>query len=50
LEQVSLSDIELYFSSEKVINGLITITGEECHHIKDVMRHKTGDEIYITNG
>lgn len=50
LEQVSLSDIDLYYSSEKVINGLIKITGEECHHIKDVMRHKTGDEIYVTNG
>ncbi len=46
----SLSDIELYFSPLKVENGFLKITGEECHHIKDVMRHNIGDEIFVTNG
>ena len=45
-----LSDIELYFSPEDGTDNLLKITGEECHHLKDVMRHKTGDEIYVTNG
>lgn len=46
----SLSDIELYFSPLKIENGLLKIIGEECHHIKDVMRHDIGDEIFVTNG
>ena len=33
-----------------VENDKIKITGEECHHIKDVMRHKVGDELFVTNG
>jgi 16S rRNA (uracil1498-N3)-methyltransferase len=44
-----LSDVELYFSVN--VNGnMIEVSGEEFHHIKDVMRHKVGDEIYITGG
>ncbi len=50
MEQVSLSDIELYYSPEKIENNLIKVTGEEYHHVKDVMRHKLNDEIFITNG
>ena len=49
MEPVSLSDIELYFSP-KIAEQKIFIEGEECHHIKDVMRHKTGDEIFVTDG
>ncbi len=50
MEQVSLSDIELYYSPEKIYSNSVIITGEECHHIRDVMRHKINDEIYVTNG
>ena len=50
MEQVSLSDIELYYSPEKIDNLLIKIIGDECHHIKDVMRHKITDEIFVTDG
>ncbi|MDP2038007.1 MAG: RsmE family RNA methyltransferase, partial [Ignavibacteria bacterium] len=28
----------------------IEITDEEFHHIKDVMRHKLGDEVFVTDG
>ncbi len=50
MEQVSLSDIELFYSNLLPENNTLIVEGEECHHIKDVMRHKTGDEIYISNG
>ncbi|MEW6194854.1 MAG: RsmE family RNA methyltransferase [Bacteroidota bacterium] len=49
MEPGSLSDIELYFSP-KVSEQQILVEGEECHHIKDVMRHENGDEIFVTNG
>ncbi len=50
MEQVSLSDIELYYSPEKIENSFIKILGDECHHIKDVMRHKINDEVFVANG
>lgn len=46
-----LSDIELYFSpsadrdSEEII-----LSGDECRHLLKVMRHRTGDIVYITDG
>lgn len=49
MEPGSLSDIELYFSP-KVSGQQILVEGEECHHIKDVMRHENDDEIFVTNG
>ena len=46
-----LSNIELYYSEPGNFAGdLVTICGDELHHITKVMRHKRGDEIYITNG
>jgi 16S rRNA (uracil1498-N3)-methyltransferase len=46
-----LSNIELYYSSPQNFTGSkIIIEGEECKHIKNVMRHSPGDEIYVTNG
>jgi 16S rRNA (uracil1498-N3)-methyltransferase len=50
LDSVFLSDIELYYSSNHVIENAITIDGEECHHIINVMRHVEGDKIFITDG
>lgn len=44
-----LSDVELYFSCN-AIGNTIEIADEEFHHIKDVMRHKLGDEIFVTDG
>ncbi len=44
-----LSDVELYYSQE-VGSDSILIRDEEFHHIKDVMRHKIGDELFITDG
>lgn len=45
-----LSNTELYYTSESINNSILIISGEEVHHIKDVMRHKMGDEIYVTDG
>ena len=49
LQPVFLSDVELYFS-QKVSEKKILIDGAELHHIKYVMRHKSGDEIFVTDG
>ncbi len=49
MEAGLLSDIDLYFSPYKT-NDKIKIVDEEAHHIIDVMRHRTGDELFITNG
>jgi len=46
-----LSNIELYYSEpEKFSDNSVTVSGAEFRHIAKVMRHKTGDEIYVTNG
>lgn len=46
-----LSKIELYYSPASLKAGkLIRIEGEELKHILRVMRHKKGDELYITDG
>jgi 16S rRNA (uracil1498-N3)-methyltransferase len=50
LEAAFLSNKELYYTSEALNGNLVTITGEEVHHIKEVMRHSLGDEIYLTDG
>ncbi|MDP3583175.1 MAG: RsmE family RNA methyltransferase, partial [Ignavibacteria bacterium] len=49
MQPVFLSDVELYFS-DSVFGNAIEITDEEFHHIKDVMRHKLGDEVFVTDG
>ncbi len=36
-----------YVTQEQINNGFITITGEDLHHIKDVLRLKTGESIDI---
>ncbi len=45
-----LSDIELYFSPKLISDDKVIIDGDELHHILNVMRHKEGDEIFITDG
>jgi len=50
LEQVFLSDAELYFTDQPVADKKIVITGDESHHLINVMRHQTGDTVFITDG
>ncbi len=47
---VFLSKVELYYSNNPIVNNSVEITGDEAHHIKNVMRHQVDDEIYITDG
>jgi len=49
LQPAFLSDVELYFSQEVSADSIL-IKDEEFHHIKDVMRHKIGDELFVTDG
>lgn len=46
-----LSNIELFYSLPENISGNeIMLSGDEFHHAVKVMRHHSGDEIYVTNG
>lgn len=45
-----LSEVELYYTNKPIVGNHIPIEGEECHHISNVMRHKVGDSIYVTDG
>jgi 16S rRNA (uracil1498-N3)-methyltransferase len=48
---VHLSNIELYFTSPEFIkNEIITLQGEEFHHVVNVMRNSVGDSLHITDG
>lgn len=47
----SLSNIELYYCpSEKISSDRIVIEGEEVKHIYQVMRHRNGEIISVTDG
>lgn len=39
-----------YISSENIQHDEITVEGEKLHHLKNVLRKKAGDVIFITNG
>lgn len=39
-----------YVTSEQIEENLITVTGSDVNHIKNVLRMKPGDEIIICNG
>ncbi len=46
-----LSNIEQYYTNpQNIVGNKIIINDEESKHITRVMRHKEGDEIYVTNG
>lgn len=45
-----LSNIDLFYTEEPVNGKELIITGEEVHHIKDVMRYAINDTIFITDG
>ena len=51
MNSVSLSNIELYYVVPQYINSTnIEIQKDEFYHIVKVMRHTTGDEIFVTDG
>ena len=46
-----LSNIELYYSHPDFFSGnSVKVIGEEFAHLTRVMRHKTDDDIYVTDG
>jgi 16S rRNA (uracil1498-N3)-methyltransferase len=45
-----LSNIELYYSPDGIINNRILIKDEDFNHIIKVMRHSVQDIIYTTDG
>lgn len=52
-----LSNVELYFVPRSKTNDLgsdcietITLSGDEFNHVVRVMRHDTGDELFVTDG
>ncbi|MBL1214113.1 MAG: 16S rRNA (uracil(1498)-N(3))-methyltransferase [Ignavibacteriae bacterium] len=50
MDQDFLSNIELYYSPSPIKNDVITIDGDEFKHLTKVMRHNSGDTIYVTTG
>ena len=50
MAQDFLSNIELYYSSLPLKNDVLVIDGDEFKHLTKVMRHKVGDNIYVTLG
>ncbi len=50
MASVFLSDVELYYTNKPIVGNQIPIEGEECHHILNVMRHNSGDLVYVTDG
>ena len=46
-----LSNIELYYTPPEGFSGnKVILQGEDFHHVTKVMRHKSGDTVYVTNG
>jgi len=46
-----LSNIELYYTPQEMRSGNnLSISGDEFMHLTKVMRHKTGDIIFVTDG
>lgn len=41
---------QFFVSDEQINNNLITITGPDVNHIKNVLRMKKGEEINVSNG
>ena len=50
MAQVFLSEVELYYSGNDKVDNKISIDGDECHHLTNVMRHKIDDILYVTDG
>jgi len=39
-----------YISPEKIVDDIIIIGGKELHHLKNVLRKRVGDTIFLTSG
>lgn len=39
-----------FFSAGEIVDGRVTIDGDEFHHIVRVMRYRAGDELEVING
>ena len=39
-----------FVSGEAIKEGAVTISGPDAHHIRDVLRMKAGDEIFVCTG
>lgn len=51
MNRLALSNIELYFSNSYDAKlDSVLVENEEANHIVNVMRHRVGDKIYLTNG
>lgn len=51
MNPLNISNIELYYASpDSTGKNIIRITGDELSHIIRVMRHKTGDKLFVTDG
>lgn len=50
LEPAFLSNTELYYGAADEESSTLLISAEEFHHLSRVMRHRTGDEIFVTDG
>lgn len=48
---MKFSDTEFYFANpDKIINSNIFLEDDEVRHLVNVMRHKAGDNIFVTDG
>ena len=50
MAQAFLSEVELYYSGNAAVDNKISIEGDECHHLTNVMRHKVDDILYVADG
>ena len=39
-----------FIKEEQIHDGMIEIMGSDVNHIKNVLRMKTGDKVYLSNG
>ena len=39
-----------FIKEEQIHDGMIEICGSDVNHIKNVLRMKTGDKVYLSNG
>lgn len=42
--------MELYFGTQTATDGTIAIDGAEARHLSRVMRHRSGDRVFVTDG
>jgi len=50
LKESYFTDVELYYSEFVNTDKSLILTSYESHHLINVMRHRIGDEVYVTDG